>query len=83
MSTEMNVDQPQERWLDTVEGEIAFFRAIMSARPVGTHRHFHALSIRNAVMNATGKPVTVDEVWSKLGECYNLDLLESLVCTLC
>ncbi|KAJ2993093.1 hypothetical protein NUW54_g7782 [Trametes sanguinea] len=61
MSTKMEVDNdamsPEPRWLDTVEGEIAFFRSLMRARPVGIHRHFHVLTMRNSILRDTGQLV--------------------------
>ena len=80
-------------FLDTVEGEIAFFRSIMRARPVeiaffrsimrarpvGLHRHFHVLTIRNAILRDTGRSVSSDDVWKKLRSCYDLDILEVIV----
>jgi hypothetical protein len=65
--------------LETVEGEIAFFRSVMRARPVGIHRHFHVLAIRNAILKDTGQIVSTDDIWAKLRSCYDLDALEGLV----
>ena len=76
-NTEQELRQPI---LDTVEGEICFFRAVMRSRPVGMHRHFHVLSIKHAVEQGTGQTLSVDDVWDKLHSCYNLEILESLVC---
>ncbi|TFY73010.1 hypothetical protein EWM64_g11002, partial [Hericium alpestre] len=70
------VDDPEPstpHFLDTVEGEIAFFRSLMRARPVGLHRHFHVLSMRNAIHQDTGRHVSVDALWAKLRACYDLD----------
>ncbi|KAI0354909.1 hypothetical protein OH77DRAFT_1455750 [Trametes cingulata] len=82
MATKMEVDDdartPEHRWLDTVEGEIAFFRSLMRARPVGIHRHFHVLTMRNAILRDTGQLVSVDDLWDKLRSCYDLDILESI-----
>ncbi|KAI0632066.1 hypothetical protein C8Q77DRAFT_1158742 [Trametes polyzona] len=85
MSAKMEVDDdgdhtaPHEpRWLDTVEGEIAFFRSLMRARPVGIHRHFHVLTMRNAILRDTGQLVSIDDLWAKLRACYDLDILESI-----
>ena len=78
----MDEDKPGEglvHFLDTVEGEIAFFRSIMRARPVGLHRHFHVLTIRNAILRDTGRSVSVDDLWRKLRSCYDLDILEGIV----
>ena len=79
MTSEMDVDEQGLRWLDTVEGEIAFFRALTRARPVGIHRHFHVLTMRNAILRDTGQLVGIDELWNKLRGCYDLDILESIV----
>ncbi|EGO23804.1 hypothetical protein SERLADRAFT_450123 [Serpula lacrymans var. lacrymans S7.9] len=65
-------------FLDSVQGEISFFRSVMRARPVGLHRHFHALAIRNAIHNDTGRMVPIDRIWAKLRTCYDLDALEGL-----
>ncbi|SRR6266851_5555701 len=70
---------PSTPFLDTVEGEIAFFRSIMRARPIGLHRHFHVLSIRTVIHQDTGRYVTIDDIWEKLQKCYNIEALESLV----
>jgi MRG-binding protein len=66
-------------FLDTVEGEIAFFRSIMRTRPIGLHRHFHVLSIRTVIHQDTGRYVTIDDIWEKLRDCYNIEALENLV----
>ncbi|KAA1469870.1 hypothetical protein DENSPDRAFT_835543 [Dentipellis sp. KUC8613] len=65
-------------FLDTVEGEISFFRSLMRARPVGLHRHFHVLSMRNAIHQDTGQYVAIDDIWAKLRSCYDMDTLENL-----
>ena len=71
---------PAAPFLDTVEGEMSFFRSIMRARPIGLHRHFHVLSMRTAIHQDTGRYVSIDDIWEKLRSCYNVDALESLVC---
>ncbi|EAU86071.1 hypothetical protein CC1G_07150 [Coprinopsis cinerea okayama7 len=65
-----------DEFLDSVEGEITFFRSIMRARPVGIHRYFHILAIRNAILQDTGRSVTIESLWKKLRAYYNLDALE-------
>lgn len=72
------LESPDE-FLETVEGEITFFRSVMKARPVGLHKHFHVLAIRNAIHNDTGRIVPVDSIWEKLRTCYDLDALETAV----
>jgi MRG-binding protein len=69
-------DQP---FLDTLEGEISFFRSLMRARPVGLHRHFHVLSIREWIRRDTKAEVSPEDIWAKLRSCYELDILEANV----
>lgn len=66
-------------FLDTVEGEIALFRGITQARPVGLHRHFHVLAILQSIKQETGQHVTAEDVWTKLRTLYSLEALEELV----
>lgn len=66
-------------FIDSVEGEISFFRSVMRARPVGIHRHFHVLAIQNAILKDTGQTVPIDAIWEKLKGCYDLEALEDLV----
>ena len=72
-------DDIEGSYLDTLEGEITFFRSIMRARPIGIHRHFHMLVIRNAIHRDTGHWVEVEDLWRKLRECYDMDALEAIV----
>jgi hypothetical protein len=74
---------PATPFLDTVEGEISFFRSIMRARPIGLHRHFHVLSMRTAIHQDTGRYVSIDDIWEKIRSCYNVEALESLVRAFC
>ncbi|KAI0695986.1 hypothetical protein BC835DRAFT_1343999 [Cytidiella melzeri] len=71
--------EDSEGFLNTLEGEIAFFRSLMRARPIGNHRHFHTLVIRSAIQRDTGRWVPMDEIWEKLRTCYDIDMLESIV----
>lgn len=66
-------------FIDTVEGEIALFRSVMRARPVGVHAQFHVLTIRNWILKDTGHAVSTNEIWSKLRGMYDMDALEGLV----
>ncbi|KAH8104726.1 chromatin modification-related protein EAF7-domain-containing protein [Cristinia sonorae] len=78
---DMDVDETASDYgpfLNTVEGEISLFRAVMRTRPVGIHRHFHVLAIRNAIHRDTGQWVTSDDIWEKLSNYYDMDALESL-----
>ncbi|KAI0789741.1 hypothetical protein C8Q75DRAFT_764747 [Abortiporus biennis] len=73
-----NDEHAPSHFLDTLEGEISFFRSLMRARPVGIHRHFHVLAMRNAIHRDTGHWVATDDIWSKLKSCYDLDILENI-----
>jgi MRG-binding protein len=68
-----------DSFLSTLEGEVSFFRSLMRARPVGIHRTFHILTMRNAIYRDTKIYVSCDAILGKLRELYNLDALEALV----
>ncbi|KAJ7802820.1 hypothetical protein B0H14DRAFT_2890821 [Mycena olivaceomarginata] len=63
--------------LFSVAGEIAFFRAVTKARPIGLHRHFHVLNIRESIHDDTGNLLSIEEIWAKLGALWDLEKLES------
>ncbi|KAK7681514.1 hypothetical protein QCA50_015246 [Cerrena zonata] len=50
----------------------------MRTRPVGIHRHFHVLAMRNSIHRDTGHWISADDIWEKLKGCYDLDILESI-----
>lgn len=79
MSSECSEEMP---FIDTVEGEISFYRSMMRARPIGIHAQFHVLAIRNAILKDTGQTVSTDDIWAKLKSMYDLDALEGLVSAL-
>lgn len=72
----------EQAFLDSVEGEISFFRSLTRARPLGKHRHFQILSVRNAILKDTGRTVHIESIWDKLRRCYNIDALEAIVSVL-
>ncbi|KZT56329.1 hypothetical protein CALCODRAFT_497498 [Calocera cornea HHB12733] len=65
-------------FLDTVSGEIAFFRGIMQARPVGMNRHFHMLTVQQHIKEATKTTVALEALWDKLDSLYDLQKLENM-----
>jgi MRG-binding protein len=71
--------QDDRIFLDGVEGEIALFKALTRARPIGTHRHFHILAIQILISKETGKLLPATALWEKLERCYNLEALEAIV----
>jgi MRG-binding protein len=76
------LEPAQQDFLDSVKGEVALFRAVMRARPIGIHRHFHLLAIIDAIRRDTGVLVTSEQIWAKLNTLYDMDALEDLVRTL-
>ena len=68
-----------QAFLETLEGEISFFRSIMRARPIGMHRQFHVLAMRTAIHKDTGHWVSVEDIWEKLRGCYDIDALDAIV----
>ncbi|KAF8328005.1 hypothetical protein F5887DRAFT_160179 [Amanita rubescens] len=68
-------------FLNTVDGDIAFFKSITRARPVGIHRYFHVLTMQSLIFEETGHPIRIEDIWAKLEVCYyNLEQLEAIVC---
>ncbi|KAG8860916.1 hypothetical protein FRB96_003651 [Tulasnella sp. 330] len=65
-------------YLDSVEGEIALFRSLAQARPVGKHKHFHVLTVLQSIRQETGRNVTANALWDKLDSLYNLEYLDDL-----
>ncbi|KDR82845.1 hypothetical protein GALMADRAFT_206593 [Galerina marginata CBS 339.88] len=79
MTVAMPGDRTDEHsFLDSVEGEISFFRSIMRARPIGMHRYFHILAIRNTIFKDTGRNLHIETIWEKLRDCYDLDALDAI-----
>lgn len=66
-------------FIETISGEIALFRAVTRARPIGLHRHFHMMSMLLHILRETGQMVDGAEVWQKLRGMYDLDTLNDLV----
>jgi len=72
------MEDDEEHVLDTVLGEISFFRSITRHRPVGLHRHFHVLCMQQAIQRETNTSVPVEDVWAKIEASYDLEALEGL-----
>ncbi|KAG9080296.1 hypothetical protein FRC06_006821 [Ceratobasidium sp. 370] len=62
----------------TLDGEIALFRSIERARPVGMHKHFHMLTLRRSIRSESGVWVDVAAIWAKLATMYHLDALDDM-----
>ena len=76
--TDAATQSPTE-FLESLQGESAFFRALCDIRPVGLHREFHMLAIANHIKGATGVYVPVADLWTKFETVYNPVVLESFV----
>ncbi|TIC01544.1 hypothetical protein E3Q18_00603 [Wallemia mellicola] len=59
------------------EFEIALFRAVIKARPVGLNRHFHFLSVQQSMTTELGHEVELADIKRKLASLYDLDGLDS------
>lgn len=71
-------------WLDSPEGEGAFFSAIAQFRPVGVHRHAHLLAVLVRLRAVAGTALPELEqggtaaLWAKLRSYYDLGALEAI-----
>lgn len=63
------------------EFEIALFRAVIKARPVGLNRHFHFLSVQQSMTTELGHDVQLSDIKRKLASLYDLDGLDNQVDT--
>ncbi|GAA5887700.1 hypothetical protein JCM16303_003730 [Sporobolomyces ruberrimus] len=64
-------------FLSTPQGELSFFRSLVSHRLVGPDKHFHLLGVVRDISNHAGKYVGFDQVWEKYREVYNEEVLET------
>ncbi|KAK0504129.1 hypothetical protein EDD18DRAFT_1345013 [Armillaria luteobubalina] len=67
-----------DAYLDTVEGEINFFRSLMRTRPVGINCHFHVMAMRFSIHQDSGQWVSIDGIWTKLRSLYDIDTLNTI-----
>lgn len=63
----------------SMDFEIALYRAIAQARPVGVHKHFQVLAMQHSMSIELQEDVGVNEIWSKLASLYNLEELDNQV----
>ena len=70
-------------WTD--EQEIALLKALVRWKPVGMHKHFRMISIANymsaqpCVKPEADEHCKVPGIWEKLGQLYNLAVLDERV----
>ena len=69
----------EDRWTD--EQEIALLKAIVRWKPVGMHKHFRMLAIRDymldqGVVNLEDEHTRIPGIWAKLASLYDLSTLD-------
>ena len=68
-----------DRWTD--DQESALLRAVINWKPVGIHKHFRMVNIRehmlaSGVVNEDDEHTSTNGIWKKLGTLYDLDRLD-------
>jgi MRG-binding protein len=75
----MTEEKIHDRWTD--DQEAALLRAIVHWKPVGIHRHFRMVAIREymtnqGVVNASDEHTSATGIWAKLDSLYDLKDLD-------
>jgi len=65
-------------FLDSVEGEAAFFQSVARARPAGVHRFMNIVSVRQNINEISGRWVTIEQISRKLRQYYIMDNVEQI-----
>ena len=72
---EPSKDDPLAEWLNTPDGEVAFFRALIDRRPVGTAKHWAMIDITLALKKTAPPPayekLPLQQPWEKYNAVYN------------
>ena len=68
-------------FLDTIAGETALLRAIISHRPVGPTKHFEMISVLLSIKENAGKEYEAEsisgkDVWNKMNDFWDLPGIE-------
>ncbi|ODN79313.1 hypothetical protein L202_03321 [Cryptococcus amylolentus CBS 6039] len=61
-----------------LEIEIALLGCLGEARPLGRHKHFLIIRLQGAIHRRLGIWLTVDSLWERLDELYDLESLDEL-----
>ncbi|TYJ51610.1 hypothetical protein B9479_007813 [Cryptococcus floricola] len=61
-----------------LEIEIALLGCLGEARPLGRHKHFLIIRLQGAIHRRLGIWLTVDSLWERLDELYDLEGLDEL-----
>lgn len=73
------MDNGNDEFLDSVEGEAAFFQSVARSRPAGVHRFMNIVSVRQNINEISGRWVTIEQIWRKLRQYYIMDNVEQIV----
>ncbi|KAL8283207.1 hypothetical protein RQP46_005985 [Phenoliferia psychrophenolica] len=71
-------DDQQSNWLNTVDGEMAFFRTLIDCRPVGSAKHWTMIDLTLRLKKTAPEvfhQLGVEEPWKKYNEVYNSKFL--------
>ncbi|KAJ1973166.1 hypothetical protein H4R35_004255 [Dimargaris xerosporica] len=62
----------------TPQREIALYQAMVGKRPVGLHKHFRMVAIYHQFLNSGVEPCTTQDIWEKLNEMFDLQILDDI-----
>ncbi|KAJ1983030.1 hypothetical protein H4R34_001514 [Dimargaris verticillata] len=62
----------------TPQREIALYQAMVGKRPVGLHKHFRMVAIYHQFLNSGVEPCTTQDIWEKLSELFDLQILDDI-----
>ncbi|KAJ1974137.1 hypothetical protein H4R33_006859 [Dimargaris cristalligena] len=62
----------------TPQMEVALFNAMVGRKPVGIHKHFRMVAIYHHFLNSGIQPCTTQDIWEKLDELFDLQVLDDM-----
>lgn len=61
------------------ENEIHLFHAMQKYKPVGMHKHVRMFNIHRFVNEHAKAPISVEQIWERINDMYDIQLLDELV----